>query len=71
MEESTEYRRLLPAWRIAFDDAEGLHVMDWRDHEIFNTGLLIVSSLTALSTILAGSILFPYRWGWIRRRNIG
>jgi hypothetical protein len=98
-EESTEYRGPLPAWRIAFDDAEGLavyvaadtgrvaarrsdlwrvydalwalHIMDWRDHENFNTGLLIVSSLTALITILAGFILFPYRMGWMRRRNIG
>lgn len=35
--------------------------MDWRDHENFNTGLLIVSSLTALIVILAGFILFPYR----------
>lgn len=98
-EESPEYRGPLPAWRIAFDDGEGLavyvvadtgrvaarrsdlwriydalwalHIMDWRDHENFNTGLLIVSSLTALITILAGFILFPYRLGWIRRRNIG
>ena len=93
-EESTEYRGPLPAWRIAFDDAEGLavyvvadtgrvaarrsdlwrvydalwalHIMDWRDHENFNTGLLIVSSFTALIVILAGFILFPYR---LRLRN--
>jgi hypothetical protein len=88
-EESSEYRGPLPAWRIAFDDAEGLavyvvadtgrvaarrsdlwrvydalwalHIMDWRDHENFNTGLLIVSSFTALIVILAGFVLFPYR----------
>jgi len=98
-EESTEYRGPLPAWRVAFDDAEGLavyvaadtgrvaarrsdlwrvydalwalHIMDWRDHENFNTGVLIGASFTALITILAGFILFPYRLGWMRRRNIG
>lgn len=95
-EESTEYRGPLPAWRIAFDDAEGLavyvaadtarvtarrsdlwrvydalwalHIMDWRDHENFNSGLLIVSSFTALMMVLAGFVLTPYRMGWLRRR---
>jgi len=88
-EESPEYRGVLPAWRIAFDDAEGLavyvaadtarvtarrsdlwrvydalwalHIMDWRDHENFNTGLLILTSFTALIVTLAGFVLFPYR----------
>lgn len=97
-EESTEYRGPLPAWRIAFDDAEGLavyvaantggvaarrsdlwrvydalwalHIMDWRDHENFNTGVLIAASLTALITKLAGFVLFAYRMGWVRRRNV-
>lgn len=98
-EESPEYRGPLPAWRIAFDDAEGLavyvaadtgrvaarrsdlwrfydalwalHIMDWRDHENFNTGLLIAASLTALIAVLAGFVLFPHRMGWLRRRNVG
>ncbi len=88
-EESPEYRGVLPAWRIAFDDAEGLavyvaadtarvtarrsdlwrvydalwalHIMDWRDHENFNTGLLIATSFTSLIVLLAGFVLFPYR----------
>lgn len=96
-EESSEYRGPLPAWRIAFDDAEGLavyvaadtarvtarrsdlwrvydalwalHIMDWRDHENFNSGLLILTSLTALIAVLAGFVLFPYRMGWVRRRT--
>jgi hypothetical protein len=78
----TEYRGPLPAWRIAFDDAEGLavyvaadtgrvaarrsdlwrvydalwalHIMDWRDHENFNTGLMIVTSFTALIVNVGG-----------------
>lgn len=88
-EETPEYRGVLPAWRIAFDDADGLavyvaadtarvtarrsdlwrvydalwalHIMDWRDHENFNSGLLIVTSFTALITVLAGFVLFPFR----------
>lgn len=96
-EETPEYRGVLPAWRIAFDDSEGLavyvaantgrvtarrsdlwriydalwalHIMDWRDHENFNTGLLIAASLTALIVILAGFVLFPYRLGLVRRRS--
>jgi hypothetical protein len=95
-EESPEYRGPLPAWRIAFDDAEGLvvyvaadtarvtarrsdlwrvydalwalHIMDWRDHENFNSGLLILSSFTALVVVLAGFVLFPYRIRFRRSR---
>lgn len=94
--ESPQYRGALPAWRIAFDDKEGLaiyvaadtgrvgarrsdlwrlydalwalHIMDWRDHENFNTGLLIVFSLTTLIVVLAGFVLFPYRLKLPRRR---
>jgi PepSY-associated TM region len=84
-----EYRGALPAWRIAFDDAEGLavyvaadtgrvtarrtdlwrlydalwalHIMDWRDHENFNNGLLILASFVSLVVVLAGFVLFPFR----------
>lgn len=95
-EESPEYRGALPAWRVEFEDREGLavyvaahtgtvtarrsdlwrvydalwarHIMDWRDHENFNTGLLIAATLLALVVTLAGFVLLPYRFGWIRRR---
>lgn len=95
-EETPEYRGPLPAWRIAFDDGEGLavyvaadtarvtarrsdlwrvydalwalHIMDWRDHENFNSGLMILTSFTALVVVLMGFVLFPYRMGWMRRR---
>lgn len=94
--ESPEYRGALPAWRVAFEDNEGLavyvaadtgavtarrsdlwrvydalwalHIMDWRDHENFNTGLLILATTIALVVALAGIVLLPYRLGWIRRR---
>ncbi len=97
-EETPEYRGPLPAWRIAFDDAEGLavyvvadtgrvaarrsdlwrvydalwalHIMDWRDHENFNTGLLIATSFTTLIVTLAGFVLFPYRLR-LRKRRAG
>ncbi|MGE0743109.1 MAG: PepSY domain-containing protein [Hyphomonadaceae bacterium] len=93
--ESPQYRGALPAWRVAFDDGEGLavyvaantgrvtarrsdlwrvydalwalHIMDWRDHENFNTGLLIFTSFMALIVIAAGFILFPYRLRFGRR----
>ena len=94
--ETPEYRGPLPAWRIAFDDGEGLavyvaadtarvtarrsdlwrvydalwalHIMDWRDHENFNSGLLILTSFTTLIVVIMGFVLFPYRMGWMRRR---
>lgn len=87
--ETPEYRGALPAWRLAFADAEGLvvyvaadtgrvtarrsdlwrlydalwalHIMDWRDHENFNTGLLIASAFAALVAIVSGFVLLPYR----------
>jgi hypothetical protein len=93
---SPEYRGPLPAWRVAFEDREGLavyvaadtgrvaarrsdlwriydalwalHIMDWRDHENFNTGLLIAASVLALLVTLAGFVLLPYRLGWLRPR---
>jgi hypothetical protein len=88
-EETPEYRGALPAWRVAFDDREGLavyvaadtgrvmarrsdlwrtydalwalHIMEWRDHENFNTGLLIFAAFASLIVALAGFVLFPYR----------
>lgn len=97
-EETPEYRGALPAWRIAFNDAEGLavyvaadtarvtarrsdlwrvydalwalHIMDWRDHENFNTGLLILATLLALIVTLAGFVLVPYRMGWLRAAKV-
>lgn len=94
-EGSPEYRGPLPAWRIAFEDEEGLavyvaaetgrvtarrsdlwrlydglwafHIMDWRDHENFNTGFLIAASVASLIVVLAGFILFPYRLSFGRR----
>jgi uncharacterized iron-regulated membrane protein len=88
-EASPEYRGALPAWRIAFEDGEGLavyvaadtgrvtarrsdlwrvydalwalHIMDWRDHENFNNGLLILASAMSLVMTIVGFVLIPYR----------
>lgn len=54
-------------WRV-YDALWALHIMDWRDHENFNTGLLIFATVLALIVTLAGIVLLPYRLGWIRRR---
>jgi hypothetical protein len=43
--------------------------MDWRDHENFNTGVLIAFSFAALAMALFGVVLIPYRFGWLRRRG--
>ena len=94
----SEYRGILPAWRVDFDDGAarslyvaadtgavtarrstlwrvydflwGLHIMDWRLHEDFNTPLLVVASLVALVMTVAGIVLLPSRLGftaWLRR----
>jgi hypothetical protein len=44
--------------------------MDWRDHENFNTGLLILASLMALAVTLAGFVLLPYRFGRVRSARV-
>lgn len=93
--ESPEYRGTLPAWRIAFADADhtrvfvtetgkiaavrtgtwrlydffwGLHIMDWSNHENFNTWWLLTFALGGLTLGLAGTVLLLMRWP-IRRRS--
>jgi len=58
-------------WRV-FDFLWGLHIMDFKNHEDFNTPLLIVATALALVVIVTGIILFPVRLGftaWLRRRK--
>jgi hypothetical protein len=58
-------------WRW-FDFLWSLHIMDFKDHENFNTPLLIAATALSLIMILAGFILFPSRLGfeaWRRRRR--
>ena len=58
-------------WRV-YDFLWGLHIMDWRGHEDFNTPLLIAATLLALVVTIAGIVLLPGRLGftaWLRRRR--
>ncbi|HYJ53517.1 MAG TPA: PepSY domain-containing protein [Allosphingosinicella sp.] len=58
-------------WRV-YDFLWGLHIMDWRGHEDFNTPLLIVATALALLMSIAGIVLLPGRLGftaWLRRRR--
>ncbi len=58
-------------WRV-FDFLWGLHIMDFRNHEDFNTPLLVGATALTLVMIVAGIILFPSRLGydaWRRRRR--
>ena len=58
-------------WRV-FDFLWSLHIMDFKNHENFNTPLLIGATALSLVMIVAGVILFPSRLGynaWRRRRR--
>ena len=96
--ESTEYRGVLPAWRVAFADNDhtavfvaaetgritavrtgtwrlydffwGLHIMDWKNHENFNSWWLLAFALGGLTLGLAGTALLFMRPPIRRRRRI-
>jgi len=58
-------------WRV-YDFLWGLHIMDWRGHEDFNSPLLIVATALGLVVIVTGIIMLPSRLGytaWRRRRT--
>jgi PepSY-associated transmembrane protein len=58
-------------WRV-YDFLWSLHIMDFKEHEDFNSPLLIIATSLGLIVIVTGTILFPARLGyyaWRRRRN--
>ena len=58
-------------WRT-FDFLWSLHIMDFKNHEDFNTPLLIIATALALIVIVTGIVMFPSRLGynaWKRRRK--
>jgi len=58
-------------WRT-YDFLWSLHIMDFKNHEDFNTPLLMIATALALVMIVTGIILFPSRLGynaWKRRRR--
>ena len=55
-------------WRV-YDFLWALHIMDWRDHENFNSPLLIITTALGLIVIVTGIIMFPARLGYNRWRG--
>jgi hypothetical protein len=58
-------------WRV-YDFLWGLHIMDWRGHEDFNSTLLIAATLLGLVVVVSGIVMLPSRLGytaWRRRRR--
>ena len=58
-------------WRV-YDFLWGLHIMDWRAHEDFNSWLLVIATALGLVIIVSGIVLLPSRLGytaWRRRRR--
>ena len=58
-------------WRT-FDFLWSLHIMDFKNHEDFNTPLLIIATALGLVVIVTGIVMFPARLGynkWRRRRR--
>ena len=58
-------------WRT-FDFLWSLHIMDFKNHEDFNTPLLMITTAFGLLVIVTGFIMFPSRLGftaWRRRRK--
>lgn len=54
-------------WRL-YDFFWGLHIMDWKNHEDFNTPWLIGFAGGGLALATAGSVLLYFRWPRKRRR---
>lgn len=58
-------------WRV-YDFLWGLHIMDWRGHENFNSWLLVLTTAFGLIVVISGIVLLPSRLGftgWMRRRR--
>ncbi len=55
-------------WRL-YDFFWSLHIMDWKNHENFNTWWLLAFAVGGLILGLAGTILLFIRWPFRRRRR--
>ena len=56
-------------WRL-YDFFWSLHIMDWKNHEDFNTPWLLAFAIGGLTLGIAGTILLFMRWPFRRRRRI-
>ncbi|WP_288044454.1 PepSY domain-containing protein [Sphingomonas sp.] len=55
-------------WRL-YDFFWGLHIMDWQNHENFNTPWLLAFAIGGLALWLGGAVLLYIRWPKRRRRS--
>ena len=55
-------------WRL-YDFFWGLHIMDWKNHEDFNTPWMIAFAAGGLTLAIAGVVLLYMRWPRRRRRK--
>ena len=55
-------------WRT-FDFLWSLHILDFKNHEDFNTPLLIIATALGLVVIVTGIVMFPARLGYNRWRR--
>ena len=55
-------------WRL-YDFFWSLHIMDWKNHENFNTWWLLAFAIGGLVLGIAGTILLFIRWPFRRRRR--
>ena len=55
-------------WRL-YDFFWSLHIMDWKNHENFNTWWLLGFAIGGLLLGLAGTVLLFMRWPFRRRAN--
>lgn len=53
-------------WRL-YDFFWGLHIMDWQNHENFNSPWLLAFAVGGLALWLGGAVLLYMRWPWRRR----
>ena len=56
-------------WRL-YDFFWSLHIMDWKNHEDFNTWWLLAFAIGGLTLGLAGTILLFMRWPFRAKRKI-
>lgn len=55
-------------WRL-YDFFWSLHIMDWKNHENFNTWWLLAFAIGGLILSLAGTVLLFIRWPFRRKRR--
>ena len=56
-------------WRL-YDFFWGLHIMDWKNHEDFNTPWMMTFAAGGLTLAVAGVVLLYMRWPRRKRRKI-